>query len=439
MANFYKPQPKKKIDKKHQEYAVVKLDHQGDGIAFVDNKPVFIEGALPNETVLAQLTESKKYFAKGKLMKVLSPSADRVAPFCPHYQDCGGCNLQHLAHDEQIVQKQQILQELMTRTAGIKDIEQQPAITGKPTQYRRRTRLSAKVSKQGKFELGFRKRASKDIINIEHCPVLNQELDAVLSKLYPLLDGLKGTRVLGHVELSTSDGGNVLFIRTIKPLHQNDIATLKLFASQQSLILFIKQADDEAELLVGSLPYYQLDGLNLYYQPQNFLQVNEEINQKMVSQAIDWLEIKPTDRVLDLFCGLGNFSLPLAKRAAHVVGIEGVESMVEQAGQNAELNALNNLEFFHANLELPISNTDWGQQQYQKILLDPARAGAFEVMEYLAKSKAERILYVSCNPATLARDSQILLKKGYRLDKLGLLDMFPNTGHLEAMALFTKA
>ena len=239
MANFYKPPAKKKIDKKHQEYAVTKLDHQGNGIAFIDNKPVFIEGALPNETVLAQLTESKKYVAKAQLMKVLSPSEHRVTPFCSHYKDCGGCNLQHLAQHEQIEQKKQILQELMIRATSINTLAQQPPITGKSTQYRRRTRLSAKVSKQGKLELGFRKRASKNIINVDHCPVLNQQLDAVLAQLHPLLTSLKGMRILGHVELSTSNAGNLLFGRTIKHLHTKDKEALKQVATKLNLILFI--------------------------------------------------------------------------------------------------------------------------------------------------------------------------------------------------------
>lgn len=440
MARFFKPkQTKKTIDTKHQSFTVSKLDHQGDGIAFHNNKAVFIPEALPNETVLAQLIEDKKNYSKAKLIKILEPNPNRVLPFCPHYQQCGGCNLQHLSHQEQIKQKQQTLNEMMRKFTQHSSIKQSESIVDEPTQYRRRARLSINIGKEGMLHIGFRKKASKDIIDIHQCPVLESKLNDLLPEIRNLLTHLRAKKILGHIEIVQANNALVILIRAIKHLHPEDIYSIEQFASKHCLTLFLKQADDESKLILGDMPFYQLENLKLCFEPHNFIQINQKINLKMVKQAIEWLDIKNTDHVLDLFCGIGNFSLPISTHAKTVVGIEGVESMVEQAKNNAKLNHLDNLNFYHADLESDFSNTAWGKQKYQKILLDPARAGASGVISYLVKSQAQRIVYVSCNPATLARDTAMLLEKNYKLERFGLLDMFPNTGHLESMALFIRA
>ncbi|MBV7297781.1 23S rRNA (uracil(1939)-C(5))-methyltransferase RlmD [Enterovibrio paralichthyis] len=437
MARFFKPQKKKSIDTKHKAMTVERLDHQGDGVAFEGKKPVFIAGALPGEDVLVQLTEDKRQFARARLMKVVSPSAERIKPFCQHYRTCGGCNLQHLGHEAQIAAKQQTLSQLMKKFASA-DLAQDAPVVSAETGYRRRARLSVKISKTGELEMGFRQRSSNDIVTVTDCPVLNTELNALLPDLYTLLDGLRGRRIVGHVELVASDAGRVLLVRTTKKLHEDDVLRLTAFAEQSGLIFYLQQEDDAASRVCGEQPFYSLGNQALAFEPQDFIQVNADINEKMIAQALEWLALDENDTVLDLFCGLGNFSLPLAAQVKSVVGIEGVEEMVSRATDNAARNALSNARFYHANLELDPAETVWGKESHNKILLDPARAGALGVMPYVAQSGAERVVYVSCNPATLARDSQVLLENGYKLARLGMLDMFPHTGHLESMALFVK-
>ncbi|SKA45716.1 23S rRNA (uracil(1939)-C(5))-methyltransferase RlmD [Enterovibrio nigricans] len=438
MARFFKPQKKKSLDTKHKALSVTRLDHQGDGVAFDGKKPVFVAGALPGEDILVQLTEDKRQFSRAKLIKVVKPSPERVQAFCAHYRDCGGCNLQHLSHDAQVAAKQEILGQLMRKFASA-ELTQDPPVVSNALGYRRRARLSVKVAKDGKFEMGFRQRNSNDIVTVKSCPVLDSSLNDLLPELYSQLDGLRGRRVIGHVEMVTSGAGRVLLVRAIKPLHADDVESLTTFAQQNTVVLYLQQGDDDAQRLVGESPYYSVNNLSMAFEPQDFIQVNADINTKMIGQALEWLNVQPEDDVLDLFCGLGNFSLPLADKVKSVVGIEGVDSMVERASDNAARNALSNARFYSANLELDAAETVWGDQKYNKILLDPARAGALGVMPYVAQSSAERIVYVSCNPATLARDSQVLLDNGYTLAKLGMLDMFPHTGHLESMALFVKA
>lgn len=437
MARFFKPQKKKTLDTKHKALSVVRLDHQGEGVAFDGKKPVFVAGALPGEEVVVQLTEDKRQFARARLIKVVKASAERIKPFCRHYGVCGGCNLQHLGHEAQIEAKQATLSQLMKKFASA-DLAQDAPVVSKPLAYRRRARLSVKVSKQGELEMGFRQRSANDIVTVTDCPVLNAELNALLPGIYSLLDGLRGRRIIGHIELVDSDAGRVLLVRATKLLHDEDTRCLKAFAEEHNLVLYLQQADSEAVRLTGQQPAYSIGGQTLAFEPQDFIQVNADINEKMIAQALDWLALDESDKVLDLFCGLGNFSLPLAEKVTSVVGIEGVEEMVARASQNALNNNQSNARFYHANLELDAADTVWGKEQYNKILLDPARAGALGVMPYVAQSGAERVVYVSCNPATLARDSQVLLENGYQLVRLGMLDMFPHTGHLESMALFVR-
>lgn len=437
MAQFFKPQKKKTLNTKHKELTVLRLDHQGDGLAFDHQKPVFISGALPSETVVVQLTEDKRQYARAKLIKVLTPSESRVTPFCPHYQTCGGCQLQHLAPNAQVAAKQETLSQLMKKFAAA-DLVQAPPIIGETLAYRRRTRLSVKVDSSGTLQMGFRQRGRHDIVTVTDCPVLNRSLNALLPSLYQVLDGLRGRRIIGHIELVDAHAGPVLLVRAIKCLHQEDIQTLTDFSNQHQLTLYLEQGESEPQQICGQTPQYQAMNCTFAFEPKDFIQVNDSVNQKMLAQALTWLSLEKTDTILDLFCGLGNFSLPLAKHAARVIGVEGVPDMVQRATENADLNCLKNVTFHHANLEDDKAGIEWQSMQFDKILLDPARAGALGVMPYVAKSGASHVVYVSCNPVTLARDSQVLLENGYRLKRLGMLDMFPHTGHLESMALFIR-
>lgn len=438
MARFFQPKKKTEINKKHQQIDVVRLDHQGSGIAYQNKKPVFIDGALPNETVVFQLLESKSKYARGQLIKVLKSSSERVTPFCPHYELCGGCQLQHLEHQAQVKYKQQTLQQLMAKFGGQSLALSNPIISA-DQHYRRRARFSLiwNKSKQ-QLMMGFRQKQSKEIVSVDQCPVLDQQLNGVLQAIKPVLMNLSKPDVLGHLELIKADNGLIVLLRNIKPLPDKDKNALIDFAEQNELTLYLMPEPDQVEMLSGKEPFYADAGLPVYFQPNHFIQVNQAVNSKMIEQALTWLDLAPSDRVLDLFCGGGNFSLPIAQHVKSVVGIEGVDAMVSQAEFNAQKNGVTNAAFYQANLEEDMTQSEWGGEKFDKILLDPARAGAKGIIEQCHALGAKRVVYVSCNPATLARDSQSLIEQGYRLEQLAMLDMFPHTSHLESMAVFVR-
>ncbi|OLQ91811.1 23S rRNA (uracil(1939)-C(5))-methyltransferase [Vibrio ponticus] len=436
MARFFQPKKKTQLDTKHQLVTVEKLDHQGVGIAYPSGKPMFIQGALPNEQVVVQLTESKSKFARANLIKVQTSSDERVKAFCPHYHECGGCNLQHLEESAQLKYKQQALSGLMRKFAG-QTLELSAPITGESLGYRRRARISVMLDKKTrKLQFGFRRKQSKQIVTVTNCPVLDNDLNAMLPELYQLLQGFTRQESIGHVELVKGDNTNVMVLRHLKPLTNKEQQQLESFASQHNAALYLMPQAEQLDLVVGEEAHYLEAGVTIPFAPNNFIQVNQVVNQKMVAQALAWLELDKQDHVLDLFCGLGNFSLPMAKQVKSVIGVEGVDAMVEKATQNAQLNQIDNVSFYQANLAEDMSTQPWASEKFDKILLDPARAGASGIVEQLSCLGARRVVYVSCNPATLARDSQSLLEQGYQLEKLGMLDMFPHTGHLESMALF---
>ncbi|NGZ65933.1 23S rRNA (uracil(1939)-C(5))-methyltransferase RlmD [Vibrio aestuarianus subsp. cardii] len=438
MARFFQPKKKTQLETKHQTVLIERLDHQGAGIAYQQKKPIFIDGALPGEQVLIQLSESKSKFSRGQLIKVLKPSEQRIDAFCPHYSQCGGCDLQHLTHEAQIEHKQQTLSQLMAKFAGQTLTLSEP-VSGPDKGYRRRARISLLWDKkQQQLLFGFRKKQSKQIVNITDCSVLEPQLNQLLAPLKALLTTFKQQEQLGHVELVLGEQGAVIVLRHLKALAPEDKQALLEFAAQHQATLYVVPQSEQLEILSGKEATYSEGGVIIPFLPSNFIQVNRYVNQKMVEQAMDWLQISPEDRVLDLFCGLGNFSLPIAKRAQFVVGVEGVDEMVTQAQQNATHNNINNIAFYQANLEQDLSSQGWAKEKFAKVLLDPARAGAVGIVDQLSRLGAKSVVYVSCNPATLARDSQSLISQGYKLVKLGMLDMFPHTSHLESMALFVK-
>ncbi len=439
MARIFQPKKKKQLNTRHQSVQIERLDHHGAGIAYLNKKPLFIEGALPGEEVVTQLVEEKSKFARGKLIRILQPSDERVEPFCPHYHECGGCDLQHLGYDQQLTHKQQTLRQLMRKFSG-RDIELDAPVLGEPLGYRRRARVSLLVDKKTRqLHFGFRKKNSKQIAQVTDCPVLAPQLNVLLPDIYAELKKFKKPEQLGHVELVLGDNGPCITLRHMTKLNTVEIEALSALAKHHNATLYLMPETDQLDLMEGETPFYQEAGVTVPFTPNNFIQVNQLVNRKMVEQAIQWLDPQENDRVLDLFCGLGNFSLPLAKSVKQVVGVEGVAEMVEKATNNALLNQINNAQFYHANLEQDFAGQDWAAQRFDKVLLDPARAGASGIIDKVSALGAMRVVYVSCNPATLARDSQSLLEQGYQLTKLGMLDMFPHTSHLESMALFTKS
>ncbi|WP_324013360.1 23S rRNA (uracil(1939)-C(5))-methyltransferase RlmD [Aeromonas hydrophila] len=439
MAQFFKPQ-KKSTQPQRIEFTVDSLDHHCVGIGRHQGKAIFIEGALPGEQVKARILEDKKQYAHAALQQVVTPAANRIAPFCSHYRECGGCSAQHLAEADQRAAKEAGLVSLFERLGNIQPPALEPVLGGESRAYRRVCRLAIKFDKNGRCtRVGFRRRQSNDLVEIGGCPVLAEPLSVLIRPLRECLNRLKSQRELGHAELIQAEQGILMLLRHTGRPTEADRAQLIEFAKTQGIDLYLQAADEQIEPLHQQFaPSYSLDGLSLAFAPGDFIQVNAPVNQRMVEQALCWLEAGKDDKVLDLFCGIGNFTLPLACQAREVVGVEGELAMVARAEENARRNGINNARFYKADLSGDIAGMSWAREGFDLVLLDPARPGAFEVMEHVVKLSPRRVVYVSCNPVTLARDSQVLVKGGYRLVRLGMLDMFPHTGHLESMALFER-
>lgn len=406
------------------------LDPFGQGVARHQGKALFISGLLPQEQADVVVVEDKKQYARAQVKRRLSDSPQRQAPRCPHFGICGGCQQQHASIELQQQSKRAALARLMKRE--VDDI-----IAGSPWGYRRRARLSLNYQpKSQQLQMGFRKANASEIVDVVQCPVLVPTLGALLPAVRECLSELKSVRQLGHVELVQADNGPLMVLRHTAALPAADKEKLERFSQSHVLSLYLAPQSEILEHIRGEAPWYTSDGLRLVFSPRDFIQVNDGVNQLMVRTALEWLDIQPQDRVLDLFCGMGNFTLPLAKRAAQVVGVEGVPALVAKGQENAALNGLHNVTFFHENLEEDVTRQAWAKHGFDKVLLDPARAGAAGVMLHIIKLAPRRVVYVSCNPATLARDSDVLLQAGYTIQRLAMLDMFPHTGHLESMVLF---
>ncbi|EXI62964.1 23S rRNA (uracil-5-)methyltransferase [Mannheimia granulomatis] len=438
MAIFYSEKSAKKATKQTalQHVQIQSLDYQGLGIAKINGKTWFIENALPDEQVEFKVIEEKRQYGRGQAVKILKKSANRIMPSCELYNKCGGCQMQHISLELQREAKQnalfQRLQKLQTEAIAF-----QPMIAGNDKAYRRRAKLSIAIQ-NGKLAMGFRLQNSNQIIPLAECEVLVEPLSNLISKLQHLVANWQHKKKLGHIELVSADNTIALFLRHLGQLSAQDRENLLQFATQNSLAVFLMCEENQLEHLCGELPYYEIQGLKLHFSIRDFIQVNGVLNEKMVAKSLEWLELSENDRVLDLFCGMGNFTLPIAKIAKSVIGIEGVEPMVEQARLNATASGLKNVEFYQTNLDEPFADKLWAKAPFNKVLLDPARNGALFCLDHLAALNPERIVYVSCNPATLVRDAEKLLQFGYRLEKVAMIDMFPHTGHLESISLFRK-
>lgn len=407
-------------------------------MAKINGKTWFIENALPQEKVECVVVEDKRQYGRAVAKKWLTKSPERVAPQCAYYGRCGGCQAQHIPVAMQREAKQNALFKRLSKLQP-EPIAFQPMICGEPWGYRRRVRLSLWFNPKTKhIEMGFRQKNSNDIIAVQSCEVAESAINHLLPKLTALLSQFSAPKQLGHIELVAADNGIAMLLRHTKNLPKNDRTLLLNFAAQANLMLFL-QNDEHIEHAYGDAPYYQFaDGIRLHFDIRDFIQVNRALNEKMVQTALDWLELNEQDRVLDLFCGMGNFTLLLAKRVKSAVGIEGVFEMVQKAEQNAARNHINNIEFFQADLDQSFVAQPWASQPFNKILLDPPRSGAAFALNALCELDAEKILYVSCNPATLVRDAEILRNFDYKIEKSAVIDMFPHTGHLESVTLFVR-
>jgi 23S rRNA (uracil1939-C5)-methyltransferase len=425
---------------KKQKLTVERLANDGRGVGFVEGRTWFISGALAGEQIEARVLGAHGKVVEARAERILTASTERRSEACSHAKVCGGCSLQHMAHADQLALKQRMLAEQLSRLANLEPAEWAAPLVGPELGYRRRARIAVRWDNKAKrLDVGFRAAASQEIIAISDCPVLVQPLQPILRALPQVLRELDKPQAIGHVELFSGNCSAVL-IRHTAALSEADLERLQAFCTAQNAQLWLQgsaapQPFDPAQSLSYRLDAYDL---NLAYQPGDFVQVNQPVNDAMIAQALDWLAPQADERVLDLFCGLGNFALPLAQRVRELIAVEGVQAMVERAALNAENNGLGNAHFYQADLSNPLAESGWAQGGFAAVLLDPPRDGALQVVKQLAGLGVKRVLYVSCNPTTLARDSAELLAQGYQLERAGILDMFPQTAHVEAMALFVR-
>lgn len=427
---------------------ITDLSHEGRGIAHVDGKTVFIDDALPGELVEWRRMKRGRNFDEGQLLRVIEPSPERVEPRCVHFGMCGGCVLQHLSVEQQLQFKQKQLMDSLTRIGKVTPQDVLPPLQAGTWNYRRRARLAARwVPKKNRTVVGFRERSTPYIADLQRCEVLQPPMDRLLVPLSELVTALSIRNRVPQIEVAVADNAVALVVRVLEPLTEADTELLRRFGREHSVQMFLQPGGyetvapmDEVAPLEYRLPAFDL---TLQFLPTDFVQVNGPLNLQMIDRAMTLLAPTANDRVLDLFCGLGNFSLPLARRAGQVVGVEGEAGLVERARANAARNGLTNARFYTANLaDEAIASAQFTAQwtgKFDKVLLDPPRAGAKEVLPVVAKSGADTVLYISCHPGSLARDAGILVHEhGYKLRAAGVMDMFPHTAHVESAALFTK-
>jgi 23S rRNA (uracil1939-C5)-methyltransferase len=427
------------------ETSIDGLSQDGRGVARVDGKTVFVADALPGERVRAKLTRKHRHFDETRAEEILEASADRVAPRCPHFGVCGGCVLQHLAPAAQIAAKQNVLAQNFTRIGRVEPARWLAPLTADVWGYRRRARLSVKhVPKKGKTLVGFRERDPRFVADLAHCDVLDPALGEKLDALGALLNDMQGASSIPQIEFSAGDAARILVFRHLQPLSGSDQEKLAAFGREHGFAILLQPggADSVHVLELGDIDlHYTLPAydLKLAFAPLDFVQVNARINQKMIAHALELLRPSGQDRVLDLFCGLGNFSLPIARHAARVCGVEGDAGLVERARGNAATNGIANAEFHIGDLAGDVRGSAWARAEWDLMLLDPPRSGAEGLLQQLPGKSVRRVVYVSCHPASLARDAGTLVRThGFRLEAAGVMDMFPHTAHVESIALFER-
>jgi 23S rRNA (uracil1939-C5)-methyltransferase len=428
---------------------VEKFSHDLRGIARQNGKTIFIDGAIPDETVTITYTKSKKDYAEARISEVLEASVARVEPECPHFGVCGGCSLQHLDAASQIKYKEAVLLDILARVGHLQPKQVLPPLQAAIWNYRHKARLSVRyVEKKSKILLGFREKLyPRYIAEIHTCKVLAKDIDAVLKPLALLLESMVKMRAISQIEVAADDASVVLIIRNLEDLPDDDIAKLRAFSQldiiPKNFILYLQPNNAEPyplftdKALLSYKNYFR--NLNLYFYPTDFTQVNPSLNKLMVLKVVELLALDADDVVLDLFCGIGNFSLPIATLCHKVIGIEGSDLMVERAHNNASLNNIDNVEFYCYNLELTSSIKALSLNKCNKVLLDPPRSGALEFVKNIDLFAPKMIVYVSCNPLTLARDAEILLQHNYVMQQALVMDMFTHTSHVESLAVFTRS
>ena len=436
-----------RFDRTPFQIQILDLSHDGRGVARrEDGKAVFVGGALPGETVLAEPTARSRRFDEARTLEVLTASPERVPPRCPHFGTCGGCVLQHLAEDRQIVAKERVLLENLERLGKVVPGRVLEPLTADSWGYRRKGRFSVRrVNKKDKTLVGFREQDPRFVADLGQCHTVIPQIGMKIQALAALVDGLQAREQIPQIEFIAGDDAIALTVRHLAPLEEADRAALAAFGREHGFAIFLQPKgpdsvhplDGQAPALSFRLPQWDVE---LAFEPLDFIQVNAGLNQKMIARALELLDAQAGERVLDLFCGLGNFTLPLARTVAEVVGVEGDAGLVARARANAQRNGLGNAQFFAADLTTDQRGTPWMRAGFDKLLLDPPRSGADEVLKQLPLQGIDRIVYVSCHPGSLARDAGFLVhERGYRLVAAGVMDMFPHTAHVESIALFERA
>lgn len=428
------------------EAHIESLTLEGQGVARIDGKAVFIEGALPGETVAFRYTSYKQKHDEGKVETLLVPSSERVEPKCAHFGVCGACTWQHIALDAQIQHKQQAMLNNLKHIGKVEPESVFEPLVADGWAYRRKARLGVRwVKAKGKALVGFREKDGRFLADLSRCEILHPTLGEHLTDFQDLITGLEARETIPQIEVAVGDNATALVVRHMEPLSDSDRTQLLEFAREFNYQLYLQpKGPDTVHCIYPQSPelYYEHPQFNtrVKFAPLDFFQVNQALNRKMVVRALELLAPQPTDTVLDLFCGLGNFTLPLARQAAEVIGVEGDMAMVERARAAAHANDIHNTDYYACNLMAEdLGRELWLKRRYDKILLDPPRAGAKEVIAHMGKLKASRIVYVSCDPATLARDAgELVHTHGYCLVGAGVMDMFPHTSHVESIAVFER-
>ncbi len=438
-----------RIDQTPFALDIIDLSHDGRGVArrpeghVHAGKTVFVAGALPGEQVMAQQTARSRHFDEARTVEVLRPSVDRVMPRCAHFGTCGGCVLQHLDEEKQILAKQHTLLENLQRIGHVQPESLLPPLVDAAWGYRRKGRLSVRrVEKKGKTLVGFRETDPRFVADLRECHTVIPQIGMKLEAISALVDGMDARADIPQIEFIAGDETVALVFRHLQPLSERDSAALVAFAQAHGFAVFLQPGGldsvhalwPEAPQLAFRLPEWDVE---LRFRPLDFIQVNAGLNQKMIARALDLLDVQPGERVLDLFCGLGNFTLPLARGAGEVVGVEGEAGLVARARENAAHNGLGNAQFHAADLAQDLSGHAWMRAGFDRLLLDPPRSGAEGVLKQLPLKGVKRIVYVSCHPGSLARDAGYLVnERRWALRAAGVMDMFPHTAHVESIAVF---
>ena len=435
----------KKLSDQPFELDVSSFDAKGLGLAEFEERTLHVFDALPGEKVIARNLFGRKNRGKVETLEVLLPSADRVEPRCPSFGNCGACSLQHMSMDSQLSRKQAALLRVLREEGGVEPRQVYAPLDASHWNYRRKARLSVRdVAAKDRVLIGFRERNGRYVAEMDQCHILHTVIAEALPRLSRLMQTLDCRSSVPQVEVACGDVRCAMIIRHLDELSDEDIEALRSFALETGLGIFLQsKGPDSVKLLAPAgfqleYAFEQLD-LRFHFEPLDFIQVNGELNQQMVKRALELLDPGPEDHMLDLFCGLGNFTLPLARSGGRVTGMEGSAEMVERARANAVLNDLANVDFHVADLYQPGNTPPWPPARYNKILLDPPRSGAQELLPWIAVSEVSRVLYISCNPETLARDAGILVNQHkFNFLGAGVMNMFPHTHHSEAIALFER-